>query len=226
MAVLRRIRLKRLFQGTAIAVAGFYALIVLSLLMLKFVNPPTTSVQAQRRLESWFTPGKYEKRYHFVPLARISLAFQHAVIAAEDGNFYRHHGFDWEQIEIAIEEDREGIRTRGASTMSQQLVKNLFYTTKGSFVRKGLEFTTVPLAELILGKQRILELYLNVVEWGPGVWGAEAAAQFHYRLPASAISRESGARLAAILPNPRKRRPARMNNYSAIILQRMAILGW
>ncbi len=224
--MLRRIRLKRLLLWTAAAVAAFYALITLSLVVLRMADPPTTAVQAQRRVESWFAPGKYQKRYQFVALEKISPALQHAVIAAEDGNFYRHSGFDWEQIEIAIDEGMEGTRTRGASTISQQLVKNLFFTTRGSFVRKGLEFTTVPLAELILGKRRILELYLNVVEWGPGVWGAEAAARFHYHMPAAAISREAGARLAAVLPSPRRRRPARMDRYSAIILQRMAILGW
>ena len=113
----------------------------------------------------------------FVPLTRVALEFQHAVVAAEDASFYQHHGFDWREIRIAVEEDSDDRRVRGASTITQQLVKNLFFGTGRSFVRKGLEATLVPVAEFALGKRRILELYLNVVEWGPGVYGAEAAAR-------------------------------------------------
>jgi monofunctional biosynthetic peptidoglycan transglycosylase len=218
--------LRRALRWVLLAAAAFYGFILLSLVALRYVNPPTTSVQAERRAESWLAQGKYQKRYRFVPLARISPALQHAVIAAEDGRFYQHHGFDWAQIQDAIEDEQEGKRLRGASTISQQLVKNLFLTTGGSFVRKGIEASIVPPAELVLGKRRILELYLNVIEWGPGVYGAEAAAQYYYHTTAAAIGRESGARLAAILPNPRKRRPERMNRYSAIILERMARMGW
>ncbi len=111
----------------------------------------------------------YHERYEFVPLTRIAPDFQHAVIAAEDGRFYEHHGFDWQAMEIAAENDLEGGRVHGGSTITQQLVKNLFFGTGRSFLRKGAEFTLVPVAELFLGKKRILELYLNVVEWGPGV---------------------------------------------------------
>ena len=206
-------------------VAAFYGLVVLALAALKVVSPPTTAIQTQRRVESWFAKGKYQKRYDFQPLARISPQLQWAVIAAEDGRFFIHHGFDWEELDKAIEDNLEDRRVRGASTITQQLVKNLFLTTHGSYVRKGLEFTIVPLAELILGKHRILELYLNTSEWGPGVFGAEAAARFHYHAAAQTLTREQGARLAAILPSPLRRRPARMDNYSAIILGRMALMG-
>ena len=109
---------------------------------------------------------------------QISPDFQHAVIAAEDARFYQHHGFDWHAMEIAAEGDMEGGRIRGGSTITQQLVKNLFFGTGRSILRKGAEFTLVPVAELVLGKRRILELYLNVVEWGPGVYGAEAASRY------------------------------------------------
>jgi monofunctional biosynthetic peptidoglycan transglycosylase len=148
------------------------------------------------------------------------------VIAAEDGRFFQHHGFDWHQMQIAAEEDLEGERTRGASTLTQQLVKNLFFGTSRSILRKGAEASLVPVAEAVLGKQRILELYLNVVEWGPGIYGAEAASYFYYRTPARNIGREEAARLAAVLPGPLKRRPDRMNRYSAIILNRMQQMGW
>ena len=198
---------------------------MLSLIALRFIDPPTTGVQMQRRVESWFARGKYVKRYEFVPLARISLPLQHAVIAAEDGNFYKHHGFDWVQIQDAVV-DAEAGHPRGASTISQQLVKNLFFTTHGNVLRKAAEFAIVPVAERVLGKKRILELYLNVIEWGPGAFGAEAAAQMNYGTTAARISREQGARLAAVLPSPRKRKAARMGRYSAIILGRMTLLGW
>ena len=135
-------------------------------------------------------------------------------------------GFDWHEIQIAAEDDLEGDRTRGASTITQQLVKNLFFGTGRSILRKGAEASLVPVAELVLGKQRILELYLNVVEWAPGVYGAEAACRYHYEIPARNIGRQQAARLAAILPAPLKRRPERMNNYSAIILKRMSQMGW
>lgn len=212
-------------RWAGICLAGAAAWVLLSLVVLRFVDPPTTGVQMQRRVESWFAKGKYVKRYEFVPLSRISLAMQHAVIAAEDGNFYKHRGFDWEQIEDAMD-DAEAGRPRGASTISQQLIKNLFFTTHGNPVRKLAEFAIVPVAELVLGKKRILELYLNVIEWGPGVYGAEAAARMHYGTTAAKIGREQGARLAAVLPSPRRRKPARMDRYSAIILGRMTLMGW
>jgi monofunctional biosynthetic peptidoglycan transglycosylase len=190
------------------------------------VNPPTTAVQMQRRVQAWVGRKPYKKQYSFVPLEQISPDLQHAVIAAEDGRFYQHHGFDWHQIEIDAKGDMEGERTRGASTLTQQLVKNLFFGTGRSVLRKGAEATLVPVAELVLGKRRILELYLNVVEWGPGTYGADAACRSYYRAPARRVGREQAARLAAILPAPLKRRPERMNGYSAIILGRMRQMGW
>jgi monofunctional biosynthetic peptidoglycan transglycosylase len=190
------------------------------------MRPSTTAVQTQRRIESLFARGEYRKHYRYVPLSRISKDFQHAVIAAEDGRFYQHSGFDWQEMKKVVQEDLEGGRLRGASTITQQLVKNLFLTTHRSVVRKAVEYPLVPVAELLLSKDRILELYLNVAEWGPGVFGAEAAGQYYYQLPAARINREQGARLAAILPAPRTRRPARMHDYSAEILSRMQKMGW
>lgn len=180
----------------------------------------------QRRVQSWFGSKPYHKRYTFVPLRQISPNFQHAVVAAEDARFYQHHGFDWHEIQIAAEGDLEGGRTRGASTITQQLVKNLFFGTNRSVLRKGAEFTLVPVAELVLGKQRILELYINVVEWGPGVYGAEAASHAWYGGSARSIGRDEGARLAAILPSPLRRKPERMTHYSELIETRMAQMGW
>lgn len=199
----------------------------LALLSLRYVDPFTTGVQIQRRVESFFAAGAYKKHQTFVPLRRISPQLQHAVIAAEDGNFYKHYGIDWGQVRQVIEDSADaGEVTRGASTIPQQLVKNLFFTTHRNPVRKAFEYTLAPMAVMILGRPRVLELYLNVIEWGPGIFGAEAAAQYYDHTSAAALSRDQSARLAAILPSPRRRKPERMNQYSAIIQDRMRMLGW
>lgn len=206
--------------------AAAWLLAALLLVAARWLNPPTTAVHVERRMQAWIQNKPYRERYTFVPLSQISPNLQHAVIAAEDGRFYQHHGFDWHQIQIAADEDWEGGRRRGASTITQQLVKNLFFGTERSVIRKGAEATLVPVAELVLGKQRILELYLNVVEWGPGIYGAEAASRRYDGVAARNLDRDQAARLAAILPAPLKRRPERMNRYSALILERMSQMGW
>ncbi len=210
----------------AIGLASLWLLAALTLVALRWIDPPTTAVHVERHLEAMFSGMPYRERYQFVPLSQISPNLQHAVIAAEDARFYQHHGFDWHAIQLAAQQDMEGGRTRGGSTITQQLVKNLFFGTGRSFLRKGAEASLVPVAELVLGKQRILELYLNVVEWGPAIYGAQAASRSWYRTSATNISREQAARLAAILPGPLKRRPDRMNRYAAIILERMRQMGW
>jgi monofunctional biosynthetic peptidoglycan transglycosylase len=205
-----------------------WTLAALTFVAAKWIDPPTTAVHMERRLESFIHGKPYHEHYEFVPLREISPDFQHAVIAAEDARFYQHHGFDWQAMEIAAEDDLEAghHRIRGGSTITQQLVKNLFFGTGRSFLRKGAEFTLVPVAEFVLGKQRILELYLNVVEWGPGIYGAEAAAQHYYGTSARRLDRQQAADLAAILPAPLKRRPERMAHYSGLILERMRQMGW
>ncbi len=210
--------------GICVALLWLFAAFIL--VAARWVDPPFTAVQIERRLQGLFQQPPYRKRYKFIPLNQISPNLQHAVIAAEDGRFYQHHGFDWQQIEKAAHQDLEGGRTRGASTITQQLVKNLFFGTSRSILRKGAEATLVPVAEFVLGKQRILEIYLNVVEWGPGIYGADAACRSYDGTAARNIDREQAARLAAILPAPLKRRPARMNQYSSLILVRMRQMGW
>ncbi|MGB6962065.1 MAG: monofunctional biosynthetic peptidoglycan transglycosylase [Candidatus Acidiferrum sp.] len=222
----RKSTLRSFVRWFLIGVALLWSLAVLILVAARWIDPPTTAVHMERRLEAWIHHTPYHERYEFDPLSRISLDFQHAVIAAEDARFYQHHGFDWHAMEIAAEDDMEGGRIRGGSTLTQQLVKNLFFGTGRSILRKGAEFTLVPVAELVLGKQRILELYLNVVEWGPGIYGAESACRYYYRTSARNIDRQQAARLAAILPLPLKRRPEHMNHYSELILERMRQMGW
>jgi monofunctional biosynthetic peptidoglycan transglycosylase len=209
-----------------IGVALLWSLASLTLLAARWVDPPTTAVHIQRDLQAWVRGTPYHERYRFVPLNQISPDLQHAVVAAEDARFYQHHGFDWHQIQIAAEDDLEGGRSRGASTITQQLVKNLFFGTGRSVLRKGAEFMLVPVAELVLGKRRILEIYLNVVEWGPGIYGAESASRYYYGIAARNAGRQQAARLAAILPAPLKRHPERMNDYVARILERMRQMGW
>jgi monofunctional glycosyltransferase len=222
----RKPTLLSVLRWLGLTLALLWSVAALTLVVARWIDPPTTAVHIERRLEAAVLGKPYHDRYHFIPLNRISPNLQHAVIAAEDGRFYQHHGFDWHAIQLAAKEDMEGGRTRGGSTLTQQLVKNLFFGTGRSILRKGAETTLVPVAELVLGKRRILELYLNVVEWGPGIYGADSASRYYYRVPAAIISRQQGARLAAILPAPLKRHPERMNSYSAIILRRMSQTGW
>lgn len=217
---------RRLVRWLVIGAALLWLLAAMTLLAARWIDPPTTAVHIQRRLQAWIHLRPYHERFRFISLNQMSPDLQHAVVAAEDARFYQHHGFDWHEIQIAAEDDLEGGRTRGASTITQQLVKNLFFGTGRSILRKGVEFTLVPVAEFVLGKRRILEIYLNVVEWGPGIYGAEAASRYYYGTAARNTGRQEAARLAAILPAPLRRRPERMNHYSALILERMRQIGW
>jgi monofunctional biosynthetic peptidoglycan transglycosylase len=223
----KRSLFRRILFGIAALVVGFYVFIGAALLALKWIDPPVTMVQIQRRVQAAIHRRPYRKRYVFVPLGRISKDLQHAVIASEDERFYQHHGIDWTELHKVVDRDVDrGKLGRGASTITQQLVKNLFLTTSRSVLRKAVEFTIAPPADLILGKARVLELYLNVIEWGPGIYGADAAANYYYNIPAARLGREESARLAAIVPSPLKRKPARMEQLSADILEKMRNMGW
>ena len=213
--------------GIASFLAALYVLCGIGIVLLRWIDPWTTTVQMERRVQAFRTHRPYKKRYEFVPLANISPNLQHAVVAAEDGRFRQHHGFDWVEMQKVLQDDVQRRRLgRGGSTITQQLVKNLFLTTERSFVRKGVESSLVPMMEAFLTKDRILELYLNVIEWGPGIYGVEAASRAYYGTSARRISREQAARLAAVLPLPLKRRPDRMDHYSEIILDHMREMGW
>ncbi|MEO8593909.1 MAG: monofunctional biosynthetic peptidoglycan transglycosylase [Candidatus Solibacter sp.] len=217
----------RIVMLLAALVLGFYVCSVGTLVLLRWVNPPTTMVQTQRRVQAWLAHQPYQKRQQWASLARIAPELQHAVISAEDGRFFQHSGIDWKEVQKVVDQDMEdGKLGRGGSTITQQLVKNLFFTTSRSLLRKAVEFTLAPTAEWLLPKKRILELYLNVIEWGPGVYGAEAAARTWYGMAAAKMSREQAARLAAVIPSPLRRKPVRMNTYSAEILRRMEQTGW
>lgn len=218
---------KAMGLGGLMVLSTYFGICILCLLIYSFIFPPTTGVHIQRRIEAWFSQESYEKRFVPVGKTEISIHALHAVVAAEDTRFFDHKGIDWETIKELVEDKLEdGGAVRGGSTISQQLVKNLFMTTHRSYIRKGLEVPLVYLTEWILSKDRILLLYINVIEWDRGVYGIEAASQHYYNQAAAPLTRSQAAALAACIPNPRQRSPQKMGWYRDIILQRMRTMGW
>jgi monofunctional biosynthetic peptidoglycan transglycosylase len=206
--------------------AGYYVLCVLLLVVYRFVAPPMTAVQLQRRVESWVTRREYREEKKHLRYSRIPTHVARAVVAAEDGRFWRHWGFDLAEMRAASTEIFDGELPRGASTITQQLMKNLFGCACRNPARKVFDMALTVPAELILGKERIIELYLNNAEWGDGVFGVEAAARHHYGTGARGLSRTQAAGLAALLPNPLRRTTGSTGEYRAEILRRMAYRGW
>jgi monofunctional biosynthetic peptidoglycan transglycosylase len=174
-----------------------------------------TSAFMDRRLEALRDKNrKAALRHRFTPYDRISPHLKRAVVAAEDARFLDHEGFDWEAIAVAhTKNERRGRIVAGASTISQQLAKNLFLSGERSWLRKAQEAVITWMIENVMSKRRILELYLNYAEWGDGVFGAEAAARYHFDVPASALTPEQSAWLAAILPSPRRYARGRTTPY-------------
>jgi monofunctional biosynthetic peptidoglycan transglycosylase len=192
----------------------------------RWYPPRQTSFMTQRMAEAREKNPRTELRYQWVPYARISPQLKRAMIAAEDAKFVDHEGFDWDGIALALEKNqKKGRIVAGGSTITQQLAKNLFLTPSRSYWRKGEEAAITVLLEALLTKERIFELYLNVIEWGTGVFGAEAAAQRYFGVPAAQLSVEQAARLAAMAPNPRfyERNPGApgLNRKIGIIVARM-----
>ena len=166
--------------------------------------PQETAFMAARMDELAARNPKARLQYRFVPYERIGNSLKRAMIAAEDAKFVDHEGFDWDGIELALEKNQKrGRIVAGGSTITQQLAKNLFLSQSRSWLRKGQEAVITLMLEALLDKRRIFELYLNVIEWGDGVFGAEAAAQHYFGVSAARLSAEQGARLAAMAPNPR-----------------------
>ena len=216
-----------LVKWATAAVVGYLLACTLLLFAYRWVEPPATTVQLQRAVEAAVAGAPFDLQYRPVPQAGQDEDVRHAVVASEDARFYTHGGFDTEELRRAREDaERTGRPMRGASTLTQQLVKNLFLTTHRSVVRKAFEIPLTVLAEWIVPKDRILTLYLDVAEWGPGVFGIEAAAAHHYGTSAASLTREQSARLAACLPAPLERRPQDMDRTSSRILTRMRQMGW
>jgi monofunctional glycosyltransferase len=191
-------------------------------------NPGQTAFMAEQleRLREKNPQARLQQTW--VPYGRISGHLKRAVVAAEDGNFLDHEGFDWEAIERAVEKNRRrGRVVAGGSTISQQLAKNLFLSPQRSAWRKGEEVLITVMLEAVMDKQRILEIYLNVIEWGDGVFGAQAAARHYFGVDAGALSPAQAARLAAMIPNPRyydhHRGSQHLARKTGILLARMPV---
>jgi monofunctional glycosyltransferase len=209
-------------MGMAVGIIAYEGFMFTRVLMLRNSNPTSTSLIDTRAAEAGAKGQQPRREQVWVPLERISPNLQRAVLAGEDTNFMTHRGFDYEAIQKAWEQaQRETAREakaegenddwlpslpdfkRGASTISQQLAKNLYLSSQRSFLRKGQEAALTIMLERSLTKKRILEIYLNVIEWGDGIYGAEAASQRYFRKPASALSANEAAFLSAMIPNPR-----------------------
>ena len=215
---------------TGLWIGGGFLLFTASLvLVFRFVPVGFSALMAERRLSAWSEGHPYTARHRWVPLEEISPNMGVAVIAAEDQNFPEHFGFDWKAIEKAYVHNEHSRRKRGASTVSQQTAKNLFLWESRSWVRKGFEVWFTLLLESEWSKRRILEVYLNVVEFGDGIYGVEAASRAYFGKPASRLTPSEAALLAAVLPNPHKYRVNAPSDYvrgrQAWILNQMRQLG-
>jgi len=225
----RRAGIVRRFAARILLIAlCAYLAVAASLVSLHWIPLFTTAVQAQRRVEALFARKPYQKRYEFVRLNRIAPDLQHAVIASEDSGFTEHSGVEWDALEKAWAKNERAEtvaehaaeraaakpsasarptpapKVVGGSTITQQLAKNLFLSGERNLVRKGQELILSYALEAILGKRRILEIYLNSVEWGEGVFGAEAAAERYFGVPASRLGAQQAAQLAVMLPAPKR----------------------
>jgi monofunctional biosynthetic peptidoglycan transglycosylase len=178
---------------------------VLMVVLMRWINPPFSAFMAEMQFSAWAKDDRtYVFRHHWVDLNQISPNLPLAVVASEDQKFPEHWGFDVEAIEKAYEMNQHSHRVHGASTISQQVAKNLFLWSGRSYFRKGLEAYFTVLIEACWPKRRILEIYLNIAEFGYGVYGAEAAAQRFFHIPAAKLTRSDSAVLAAVLPNPER----------------------
>ncbi len=219
------------YGACLILVLEYLSLPNIRLQELERVNPHRTALMQQREREATAVGKPFHVQQLWIPLNRISPHLAHAVIVSEDGTFYENGGVDWYEVEESIEKNvQEGKAARGASTISQQLAKNLFLSTSKDPLRKLKELVITLRMERVLSKDRILEIYLNVIEWGNGVFGAEAAAQKYFGKSASAVTREEAARLAAIIPSPLRHQPNQPSQYvdrrASLILDRMTARGY
>ncbi|MEK1904467.1 MAG: monofunctional biosynthetic peptidoglycan transglycosylase [Pseudomonas sp.] len=201
--------LRDLFRRLSKLLLWFAAGSALLVLALRWIDPPGTALMVERKIESWIDSEPIDLQRSWRPWKELPDNLKIAVIAAEDQKFAEHHGFDLDAIQKALVHNERGGSLRGASTLSQQVAKNLFLWSGRSWPRKALEAWFTGLIELFWSKQRILEVYLNSVEWGDGVFGAEAAARHHFGVGAPYLSRQQASLLAAVLPNPRAWSPRR-----------------
>ena len=182
----------------------FVGISLFIVIIFKFVPVPFTPLMVSRAVENKLAGKEMICNHDWVPIEKISKNLQKAVIASEDGTFLIHHGFDFTAMQKALKNNQKGRKIKGGSTISQQTAKNVFLWQGRSYIRKGFEAYFTVLIELIWGKERIMEVYLNSIEMGDGIYGAQAATQYWYRKDASSLTTREAAGIAAILPNPRK----------------------
>lgn len=209
--------LKKAYRGILWLIAGLFALSILMVLLYRFVPVPVTPLMIIRYAEQRKEDGKAAIYHHWVPLEAIAGSLKKAVIASEDQRFFEHRGFDLEQIQKARQENKTRRRPRGASTISQQTAKNVFLWPRSSWFRKGLEAYFTFLIELFWSKERILEVYLNSIEMGKGIYGAEAVARRYFNTSAFRLTKTQATLIAATLPNPLR---LSSRNPSAYVLRR------
>lgn len=199
---------KFFFKLIKILVASILLFWIGGLLLFRYIDPPITITMVVAAIDQrvWLD-------HRSVPLDRISPQLQRAVIASEDGRFCTHNGIDMDAVEDAVADYEDRGRLRGASTISMQVARNVFLWTGGGVVRKAIELPLALALDMLWSKRRVLEIYLNIAEWGPGIFGAEAAAQYYFHKPAAALSSAEAARLAAVLPNPIRWNAAKPTRY-------------
>jgi len=222
-----RVRVRRIL---VLSVLCWFGVSVGSVIVLRWLNPPMTAIMLADRLGAWFAAEpNYRFQHRWDPWAQISANAKLAVIASEDQRFADHYGFDFVEIGHALDERERGRSHRGASTITQQTAKNLFLWSGQSWIRKGLEAYFTLLIETCWPKTRILEVYLNIAEFGPGVFGVGAASDRYFRLAPARLNRPQSALLAAVLPNPRLFHVAAPSSYvryrQSWIMQQMNMLG-
>ncbi len=200
---------RRILRLAGLTVAGLIGLVAVLLVVYRWVGPPVTPLMLLR------LPEAGTIRRDAVPLDAVAAALPRSVIASEDNRFCRHHGIDWGAVADAIDDYEEDGRLRGASTITMQVARNLFLWPGGGFARKAIEAPLALAIDFLWPKRRIIEVYLNIAEWGDGIYGAEAAAQAYFRKPAKALTGREAALLAAVLPNPRRWSPATPTRYIA-----------
>jgi monofunctional glycosyltransferase len=207
----------------------FIVISVAGVLLLRLVDPATSSIMIQRQIEALLKGNFTFISYKWIDYDYVSPAVPIAIVAAEDQNFPNHHGFDFDQIEKALDQHKRGGRLRGASTITQQVAKNLFLWEGKSFIRKGIEAYFTILIELLWSKKRILEVHLNIAEMGDMIFGAGAASLIYYKKTPDKLTRSQAALLAAVLPNPLRYSASRPSNYvlrrQAWILRQINSLG-
>lgn len=205
--------IKKIFNWIKKAMLWFFGISIFLVILFKWVPVPFTPLMVTRIVENKMDGKDAVFSHDWESLENISPNLQKAVIASEDGNFLKHNGFDFEAMKKAFNNNNKGRKLKGGSTISQQTAKNIFLWQGRSYVRKGLEAYFTVLIELIWGKERIMEVYLNSIEMGNGIYGAEAAAQHWYRKSASNLTPKEAAGIAAILPNPRKFKASNSSSY-------------